>query len=80
LIGDFSETPPTQPQLNAAAVLIAQLALEHGLTVDQVFGYKELEPTASPGATWETWREELLTKVRDLMISGVSTTVVTQEG
>jgi hypothetical protein len=79
LIGDFTAEPPPQPQLNAAAVLIAQLALEHGLTVDQVYGYKELERTASPGATWETWREELLTKVRDLMASGVSTTVVIPE-
>jgi hypothetical protein len=79
LIGNFTDAPPSQAQLNAAAVLIAHLAQVYGLTLDQILGYKELVPTQSPGATWEQWRGELLSKVHDLMGRGVSVTVVTQE-
>jgi hypothetical protein len=79
LVGNFTDQPPSQAQLNAAAVLIAYLVQEYGLSPDQIFGYKEIAATESPGATWESWRDELLAKVRDLLQRSVSVTVVTQE-
>jgi hypothetical protein len=45
--------------------------------VDQIYGFKELAPTESPGATWEQWRATLLDKVRNLTVSGIETTLAT---
>lgn len=70
LIGNFTSAPPPQSQQDAAAVLLAQLALHLGLSATDVFGYNELVTTGSPGATWPTWKPSLLNKMRNLMASG----------
>ena len=74
LIGNFTSAPPPQTQLDATAALLAKLATELGISVDQIFGYSDLVTTGSPGATWPTWKGPLLDKVRSLMTSGVSVT------
>lgn len=70
LIGNFTSAPPPQSQQDAAAVLLAQLALHLGLSATDVFGYNELVTTGSPGATWPTWKPALINKMRSLMTSG----------
>jgi hypothetical protein len=70
LIGNFTSAPPPQSQQDAAAVLLAQLALHLGLSATDVFGYNELVTTGSPGATWPTWKPSLLNKMRNLMAGG----------
>ena len=77
LIGDFTTAPPPRAQLNSMAVLLAQLIKDLGLTVDEIYGYKELAPTQSPGATWEQWRPELLDRVRSLIAGDITTTIAT---
>jgi hypothetical protein len=79
LVGDFTNQPPSQVQLNTAAILIAYLVQEYGLSPDKIVGYREIAANESPGATWESWRGELLAKVRDLLQRGVSVTVVIPE-
>jgi hypothetical protein len=70
LIGNFTDTPPTQAQLNATAALLAKLLAEQGLSTEAVFGYRDLEQTASPGDTWPQWKGPLLDQVRSLMAGG----------
>jgi N-acetylmuramoyl-L-alanine amidase len=72
LIGDFTNAQPPQSQLEAAASVLAQLAIHLKLTSDQIFGYSEIVKTQSPGATWPTWKGPLLTRVRSLMGSAAS--------
>lgn len=72
LIGNFTETAPPQPQLDATAVLLASLLKELGLTVNQIFAFSELAVTGSPGATWPQWRDRLLSLVSNLIARGVS--------
>jgi hypothetical protein len=72
LIGNFTDAPPPQPQLDAAAALLAQLAVQLRLSTSQIFGYSELVKTASPGATWPTWKGPLIAKVANLMSSGAA--------
>jgi hypothetical protein len=67
LVGDFSQSPPPQPQLEAAASALAQVAARLSLSIDQIFGYSEIARTQSPGATWPTWKGLLLARVLDLM-------------
>lgn len=77
LMGDFSETPPSQPQLNATAILVASLLDRFRLTVDQVYGHSELVATQSPGTTWPSWRAPLLTEIGNLMDTGIIVNVAT---
>ncbi|MBN1217414.1 MAG: N-acetylmuramoyl-L-alanine amidase [Anaerolineae bacterium] len=77
LIGDFSSNPPPQAQLDATAALLAQLAAELSIPVDQIFGYSDLVVTGSPGATWPTWKGPLLAEVSRLMTSGAAVTMPT---
>jgi hypothetical protein len=67
LIGDFTSVAPPQPQLDAAAVLLAQLAVQLGIPADQIYGYSDLVKTGSPGATFPAWKGPLLAKVQNLM-------------
>jgi N-acetylmuramoyl-L-alanine amidase len=67
LIGDFTNAPPPQPQLDAAAHVLAELTKQLNLTPDQIFGYSEIVNTQSPGATWPRWKGTLLAKTRSLM-------------
>lgn len=69
LIGNFTDSPPTTLQLNATAALIAQLAKQLGLGIDNIFGYSEIVVTQSPGATWPQWKKPLLTKVSRMLKS-----------
>ncbi len=73
LIGNFTDTPPPQNQLDATAALLAQLVTQLNLSVDQIFGYSELVVTGSPGATWPTWKEPLLAQVRSLLAAAEPT-------
>jgi hypothetical protein len=74
LIGNFSSEIPPQPQLDATAAVLAQVAAQLGLTTDQIVGYSDLVVTGSPGATWPQWKGPLLAQVNQLMASGVPTT------
>jgi N-acetylmuramoyl-L-alanine amidase len=73
LIGDFTNASPPQPQLEVTASVLAQLAGQLNLTIEQIFGYREITSTQSPGATWPTWKGPLLTGVRSLRGRAAST-------
>ncbi len=66
LIGNFTDAPPPQSQLNATASVLAKIAARLGLPVDlsTVFGYSDLAVTASPGATWPAWKDSLISLAR----------------
>ena len=42
LIGNFTSAAPPQPQLDATAALLAQLARQLNIPVDQIVGYSDL--------------------------------------
>ena len=67
LIGNFMQVAPPQPQLEAAASVLAQLAVELGLSPGDVVGFSEIAKTASPGATWPQWKNPLLSRMQVLM-------------
>jgi hypothetical protein len=67
LIGNFTNTPPPQPQLEATASVLAQLAASLNISLDQVFGYREIANTQSPGNTWPAWKEALINRARSLV-------------
>ena len=67
LIGNFTSAAPPQPQLDATAALLAQLARQLNIPVDQIVGYSDLVTTGSPGATWPTWKGPLLAHVSSLL-------------
>ncbi len=69
LIGNFMSNPPPQPQLDATAALLAQLANMLGLDVERIVGYSEIVTTGSPGATWRNWKGPLISRVSRLMRS-----------
>ena len=69
LIGNFTDAPPPQAQLNATAFVLAQLLGRLKLTTNDVFGYQEIERTQSPGATWPSWKPTLLTLTNNLLTS-----------
>ncbi len=77
LIGDFTSAAPPQSQLEAAAALLAQLALQLGLNTGQMFGYSELVKTASPGATFPTWKGSLIARAQNLMAAPITAPVTT---
>ncbi len=77
LIGDFTSAPPPDPQLEATAALLAQLVGQLGLAPEVIFGYSDLVKTGSPGATWPTWKEPLLARVRTLAAAGTTAPVST---
>lgn len=63
LIGDFTNAPPPQTQLMAAAELIAFLQDAFGDL--PIMPHRHLSQTACPGNTWEQWLHELKTPVDD---------------
>jgi len=73
LIGNFTDNPPPHPQLNATAALLAQLVEQLNLDLDQILGYNELVVTGSPGATWPTWKGQLLAKTQTMLTTDTST-------
>ncbi|MEM7344399.1 MAG: N-acetylmuramoyl-L-alanine amidase [Chloroflexota bacterium] len=73
LIGNFTDNPPPQVQLDAAAAALAQIVTKLNLTPNQIVGYNELIRTGSPGNTWPRWKGALLGKVSTLMTSGQTT-------
>lgn len=79
LIGDFTTNPPPEAQLSATAALIAHLASQLNLEAkaNTIQGYRELTSTQSPGNTWPNWKEPLTNSVRELLVSGEATTIVT---
>lgn len=78
LIGDFTDDPPPLAQINAVAVLLAELSTEFDISVDDIEGRNELEPrNQSPGLTWPQWKESLLAKVAELRSREIPVTVAT---
>ena len=71
LAGDFTNAPPPEAQLDAAAAIIAQLVRTFDLDVDaDIIGRSEIDPTASPGKQWlegAQYKFTLLDKVRALL-------------
>jgi hypothetical protein len=68
--GDFTAAVPTPAQLDAGARLIAWLLPQFKLTIDAVYGYKELVNTQSPGAQWDSgarWGQQLKDRVQALL-------------
>jgi hypothetical protein len=59
LLGDFTNAPPPEPQLAAAAWLVARLKQRWGITM--VIGHREAGRayTECPGNTWPQWRDRV---------------------
>jgi len=68
LAGNFTDTPPPEPQLETAAAIIAQLVKTFALNVDtDIIGRNEVDPVGSPGRQWlqgARYKFTLLEKVR----------------
>jgi hypothetical protein len=65
--GDFTQTGPTPAQIDAGAQLIAWLLQQFNLSLQAVFGYKELVNTQSPGLQWDSglrWGDQLRQKIQ----------------
>jgi N-acetyl-anhydromuramyl-L-alanine amidase AmpD len=65
--GDFTTATPTPAQLDAGAQLIAWLLGEFKLSLQGIFGYKELINTQSPGLQWDSgarWGDQLKERVQ----------------
>jgi N-acetyl-anhydromuramyl-L-alanine amidase AmpD len=65
--GDFTDTVPTAAQIEAGARLIAWLLRELGLSVEAVWGYKQLVNTQSPGNQWDSgarWGDQLKARIQ----------------
>jgi len=71
LAGDFTNASPPEAQLDAAAVIIAELVRTFELDVDaDIIGRSEVEAVGSPGKQWlegEQYKYTLLDKVRALL-------------
>lgn len=71
--GDFTETIPTEAQLDNGARLAAYLVRKLSLNTESVKGIKEFVPThASPGKQWlegQKWKEKLLSKMKTILAS-----------
>ena len=80
LIGNFMQTPPPQPQLDATASVLAQVAKRLNLNINQIFGYSEIINTQSPGTTWPNWKGPLLAKANSLMGGGSTPPSTTPTG
>jgi N-acetyl-anhydromuramyl-L-alanine amidase AmpD len=67
LTGNFHQTPPPLPQLDAAGRLCAWLAQNLGITAEAIIGLGELIASDSPGETFyrgAAWKEVLRRQVR----------------
>jgi len=65
LAGNFNQTTPPEPQLNATAWLTAWLMQELRIPIENVLGHKEFprNATACPGYQWDSgsrWKDMLL--------------------
>lgn len=62
LHGTFMDASPGDAQIDAAHRLIANVRYQLGNAGLPVVGHKDIasEPTACPGATWETWKGRLV--------------------
>lgn len=67
LIGNFTNVPPPEAQLDATASVVAYLLTTLQLDISQVIGYSEIANVGSPGATLPTWKPTLLAKTQALM-------------
>ena len=71
LAGNFTNNPPPEAQLDAAAAIIAQLVKTYDLNVDaDIIGRSEVDAVASPGKQWlegARYIFTLLDKVRALL-------------
>ncbi len=68
--GDFTNTAPPSVQIDAGAHLIAWLLQRLDLSLDAVYGYKELVVTQSPGNQWDSgarWGSQLRQKIQDYL-------------
>jgi hypothetical protein len=71
--GNFNETAPPPPQIEAGAQLIAWLLQELQLSPQAVFGHKELVSTQSPGVQWDSgaqWGQQLRQRIQTLLVGG----------
>ena len=71
LAGNFSETTPPEPQLRAAAHLIAWLMQGLRIPAEHVLGHKEFpqNSTACPGFQWDNdrrWKDRLFAAIEDV--------------
>lgn len=82
LAGNFAESAPPLPQLDAAGRLCAWVAQNLGLTADAIIGLSELIASDSPGESFyrgAAWREVLRRQVRlHLAALGMGATDSTQ--
>jgi N-acetyl-anhydromuramyl-L-alanine amidase AmpD len=65
--GNFDETVPNDPQLDALAQLCAWLLNKHNLAEGAIRGVSEFIVTRSPGRQWmkeKNWKKDLLERVR----------------
>ncbi len=65
--GDFTQTSPSPAQIEAGAQLIAWLLRQFNLSLQAVFGYKELVNTQSPGLQWDAgtrWGDQLKDRIQ----------------
>lgn len=73
LAGNFTNTPPPDAQLDAAAAIIAELVKTFGLDVEKdILGRNEIETVGSPGKQWlqgAQYKFILLEKVRKRLTS-----------
>jgi hypothetical protein len=70
--GDFTETVPTEEQLQGTAHLIAWLLQELDLPPASVVGKQELVDTQSPGQQWlsgKKWKEMLLAEIEEAQVA-----------
>ncbi len=82
LAGNFGQVPPGDVQLSAAAQVIAWLLDRFGLKTTDVYGRRELENVASPGAQWDTgakYKDPLLAKVQSILEAAKDPYLVIQD-
>jgi len=68
--GDFTSATPSQAQIDHGAHLIAWLIQSLNLSLEAVYGYKELVVTQSPGNQWDTgamWGTQLRQRIQDYL-------------
>lgn len=82
LAGNFTQAPPGDVQLSAASQVLAWLLDKFGLKTTDVYGRRELENVASPGAQWDTgakYKDTLLAKVQSLLDAAKDPYLVIQD-
>jgi len=68
--GDFTNAAPSPAQIDAGAQLMAWLLPQLNLSLQAVYGYKELVNTQSPGAQWNAgarWGDQLRQRIQDYL-------------